>query len=78
MVIATQKAKDRIVVMLTKRPAIYPDRGKDLNDGIALAAELLIVLESIKTDCLRGAHKMGMSADGVQDIVNRIDRAIKA
>jgi len=73
----TTADEERIVAILTKRPAVFPDRGKDLNDGIALAADFLAVLESIKADCTRGAHKMGMSADGVQDLVNRIDRVIK-
>jgi hypothetical protein len=73
----TEANEERVICILTKRPAVYPDRSKDLNDGIALAADFLAVLESIKTDCLRGAHKMGMSADGVLDIVNRINRALK-
>ena len=38
---------DRIVEMLTMRPAAYPDRGKDLNDAIILAAELLDALETL-------------------------------
>ena len=74
----TKADEERIIAILTIRPAVYPDREKDLNDGVALAADFLAVLESIKTDCLRGAHKLGMSADGVRDIVSRIDRALKS
>ena len=34
-------------------------------------------LKSIKEDCGRGAHLHGMSAPGVVDIMNRIERLLK-
>ncbi len=33
------------------------------------------VLQSIVTDCRRGAHRYGMSAEGVTDIANRAEKA---
>lgn len=73
----TNKAYEELVIeILTKRKPVYEHREKDLNDGIAFAADLMSVLDSIKRDCLRGPHQMGMSAAGVQDIIKRIDRAM--
>lgn len=48
------------------------------NNDIIAKAELLELehrryrdaLERIKTNCLRGAHKLGMTADGVQAIAD--------
>ena len=73
----SHKTYEEIVVgILNKRKPVYAHQDNDLNDGIALAAALMLVLDSIKRDCLRGADKMGMSAAGIQDIIKRIDRAI--
>ena len=35
------------------------------------------VMRSIATDCQRGAHDLGMTPAGVQDIVSRINRTLK-
>jgi len=71
----TRSHEDTVVAILTAREPVYEHRIKDLNDGIALAADFLAVLESIKNDCLRGAHLHGMTPDGVRSIAERIERA---
>lgn len=57
-----------------------------MNEPMALRQELERVkeqrdlyrkaLESIKRDCLRGAHMLGMTPAGVQDFVDRINRTL--
>lgn len=52
------------------------EEAEKIADVLNEVEKLRTILNSIRKDCRRGAHKLGMSAAGVTDIAIRCDRVL--